>query len=409
MKSIRRNLALATCSLLSQQAGAQAYENDWVLDTSYLSYQESDDRVSVGKFIGDVKGRVSDQDSISLKLVHDTMSGASPTGAVKSDNESVTFTSASGSNGFSTDGPTSSLAHFEDTRLAFGADWEHEWQQRLKTTYGATLSSENDYESIGSSLSLEKESANRLLTYNAGMAYTSDTIFRSGTSDTPDPLANISDSDSFGKGERNTWDLMGGVSRILNRRTVAQANLSYSVAQGYHSDPYKVISAIDNAGNIVDTFYESRPDERKRTALFTNIAHQLSGSENVIHTSYRLYQDDWNIRSHTFDIKYRNSLGGGQFLEPHLRLYRQTAAEFYKHHLSVDENVNVNFPDDGYISADSRLDRFWSYTAGIKYGRPLGQYGDLRLRAEYMEQTFAHSEYNVNSAVILQASYKYSF
>lgn len=409
MSSIRKSLALATCSLLSQQAGAEAYENDWEVDTSYLSYQESADRISVSKFIGDVKGKVSDNDLVSFKLVHDTISGASPSGAVIAENESVTFTSASGAGGFSAGSGGSSKVHIEDTRVSFNAGWQHDWNQRTRTSYGANLSSENDYEALGGSLDIERDSQSRQSTFSAGLGLSSDTIFRSGGSDTPTPLAATDSTTNLGKGERNTWDAMVGVSHIINKRTVGQMNLTYSLSQGYHTDPYKVISAIDVDGNIVDTFYESRPGERNRTSLYSKLAHQLVNSENTLHASYRLYQDDWNIRSHTIDLKYRNALPNHQFIEPHIRLYRQTAADFYKHHLSIDQDVNVRFPENSYVSADYRLDRFWSYTAGLKYGRPIGQAGKIRLRAEYMEQVFAHSEFKTNSAVIMQVSYQHSF
>ena len=409
MKNIRKNLALATCTLLSQQAAADAFENDWEVDSSFLSYQEADDRMSVSKFIGDVKGKVSDNDTVSFKLVHDTMSGASPTGAVKSDNESVTFTSASGNNGFSAGGGNSSLVHVEDTRLGVNADWQHDWNSRTRSTYGASLSSENDYDSLGGSLSVERDNPNRQTTYSVGIGFTGDTVYRSGSSDTPTPLASLDDTQSWDKGEKNTWETMAGISHILNRRTVGQVNLSYSRSQGYHTDPYKVISATDAAGNVVDTFYESRPEERNRASVYSKLAHQLAGSDNSVHASYRLYQDDWNIRSHTVDLKYRNNLAARRFLEPHVRIYKQTAAEFYQHHLGVDGDVNVLIPESGHISADYRLDRFWSYSAGMKFGTPLGQDGKLRLRAEYMQQRFAHADYDTNSAVIMQASYQYAF
>lgn len=409
MISIRKNLALATCSLLSQQASAQAFENDWEVDSSYLSYQESADRISVSKFIGNVQGKVSDQDTVNFKLVHDTISGASPTGAVKSKNESVTFTSASGGSGFNAGSDGSSKVYIEDTRLSFNADWQHDWNQRTRTSYGANLSSENDYESLGGSLNIERDNRSRQTTYSAGLGLSSDTIFRNGTSDTPAPMTSTDSTEQLSKGERNTWDTMAGISHIINKRTVGQINLTYTLSQGYHTDPYKVISAIDAEGNIVDTFYENRPGERNRTSLYSKLAHQLADSENTVHASYRLYQDDWNIRSHTFDLKYRNGLPNQQFIEPHIRLYRQTAADFYKHHLAIDQDVNVRFPEKNYVSADYRLDRFWSYSAGLKYGRHIGQAGKLRVRLEYMKQTFAHSEYKTNSAVILQLSYKHAF
>ncbi|HBR98506.1 MAG TPA: hypothetical protein DD979_14185 [Gammaproteobacteria bacterium] len=410
MKSIRQHLALATCTLLSQHAGANAFENDWEVDSSLLSYQEADDRVSVTKWIGDVQGKVSDNDTVRLKLVHDTMSGASPTGAVRSNNESVTFTSASGNSGFSTGSAGGgSMAEFEDSRLGVNADWTHAWNSHTRTQYAASISSENDYESLGGGLTVERDNANRQTTYSAGLGLTNDSIFRSGGNDTPEPLASTATSQSLGKGERTSWDAIVGVSHILNRRTVGQVNLSYARSSGYHTDPYKVISATDGVGNIVDTYHEHRPGERSRMSLYSKLAHKLNQSNNTLHTSYRLYQDDWNIRSHTLDAKFHMDFGKQRFLEPHARLYKQTAAEFYQHHLGVDENVNVLVPEDGYVSADYRLDRFWSYAVGLKYGLPVGADGSLRLRAEYMAQTFAHSEFDTNTAVIMQASYKYVF
>ena len=52
MKSIKKELTVATCTLLSQSADVQALENAWELDSSYLFYSEADDRVTVHKFVG---------------------------------------------------------------------------------------------------------------------------------------------------------------------------------------------------------------------------------------------------------------------------------------------------------------------------------------------------------------------
>lgn len=407
MKAIQQKLALATCALLSGTAGA-AVDNDWVLDTSYLRYQEGDDRIGVNKFVADVQGRVSESNEASIRLVHDTISGASPTGAAAPAGEQVTFTSASGNSGFNTGDSGGTLADVEDTRLAVDGEWRHEHQRGFSSIWGAALSNENDYESAGLSINIEKETTSKLTTFSTGLAYTNDSIYRSGDGATPDPLGELGNSESFGKGERNTTDFVAGVSRVLNKRTVAQLNLTYGFSQGYHTDPYKVVSALDDDGNVVNTYYESRPDERSRTALYSKLAHELA-ENRALHLSYRYYTDDWDIGSHTLDLKLRQGFGRGQYIEPHLRYYKQTAAGFYTPFLNVDENVAVQLPEDGFASADYRLDAFWSYTAGIKYGRPLGKAGKLRLRAEYMNQTFSSAYYDKNDAVIVQASYLYAF
>ena len=84
MKSIRKNIRLATCSLLTTTgtASAEVIENAWEVDSSYLFYSE-EDRVTVNKLVGTAKGYVSPKDTASIRVVFDTMSGATPSGAVK--------------------------------------------------------------------------------------------------------------------------------------------------------------------------------------------------------------------------------------------------------------------------------------------------------------------------------------
>jgi len=125
MKSIRNKLSLATCSLLTTgNAAAEAIENAWDLDSSYLHYSE-DDRITVNKLIGSAKGFVSTRDTAAIKVVFDSMSGATPTGAVKNTNP-LTSTGASGGTGPTGGGTAAPLAEFDDTRVAVSLDWAHE-------------------------------------------------------------------------------------------------------------------------------------------------------------------------------------------------------------------------------------------------------------------------------------------
>ena len=124
MKSIRNKLSLATCSLLTTgNASAEAIENAWEIDSSYLHYSEVD-RVTVNKLVGTAKGFVSPKNTASIKVVFDAMSGATPTGAVKDTN--LTFTGASGGSGISPSGENGALSEFDDTRVGVALDWEHE-------------------------------------------------------------------------------------------------------------------------------------------------------------------------------------------------------------------------------------------------------------------------------------------
>ena len=66
-----------------------------------------------------------------------------------------------------------------------------------------------------------------------------------------------------------------------------------------------------------------------------------------------------------------------------------------------------NFPD--FISADYRLDDLISITPGIRFGREVGTNGHLRGRIEYMYQSFDHSDFSTNKAIILQVAYSKLF
>ncbi len=50
-----------------------------------------------------------------------------------------------------------------------------------------------------------------------------------------------------------------------------------------------------------------------------------------------------------------------------------------------------------------------SVTPGIRYGKEVGQDGHLRARLEYMYQSFEHSEFDTNKAIIFQIAYSKLF
>lgn len=415
MKSIKNKLTLATCSLLSQQSGnALAIENAWEIDGSFLYYAEADDRVSVAKFVAGASGDVSDRDRVSILAVLDTMSGSTPTGAVKLSGGGNTSSGASGGGGSGVSDPNAqALAHFDDTRLANSITWTHQHDNNWSVDYNGAVSIENDFRSYSAALTVNKETVSKDYLFSLGVATTHDEIFRVGTGGTPVPLTQIADNLSAGEGARNTTDLIFGVTHVINRRTVSQVNLSYSRSDGYHTDPYKVFSVVDRAtGQPIDdsSFYEGRPGSRQRASITLQLNHQTFPSNNIIHGAYRYYVDDWGVDSHTLDFNYRITFENTSYLEPSIRLYTQTRADFYQNEFFVDDpgiDPTTLFPD--YISADYRLDDMNSVTPGIRYGKEVGKDGHLRARLEYMYQSFEHSEFDTNKAIIFQIAYSQRF
>jgi hypothetical protein len=413
MKSIKKELTVATCTLLSQSPGSvHALENAWELDSSYLLYSEADDRVTVHKFAVQAGGDVSDRDRVSLTAVLDTMSGSTPTGAVKQSTSS--FTGASGGGGTGTTN-ASALAKFDDTRAAMAIGWAHSHDNNWEINYGGAVSIENDYESFNGSIIINKDTQSKAYRFTLGLAVTADTIFRVGTNNTPEPLTPISEEKFLSEGEKNTTDIIAGVTHVINRRTVAQFNLSYSISNGYLTDPYKVFSVVDENTDIAfDSFYEGRPASRKRASFTMHLNHQTYPANNVIHASYRYYSDDWDVDSHTLIFGQRFKFANTKYIEPKVRLYHQSKASFYQNEFFADVednpdagNIPNTFPE--YISADYRLDEMSSITPEIQFGAELSSDDHFRARIGYMYQSFNASEFDTNKAIIFQIAYNKRF
>ena len=410
MKSIREQLALAAYTALGAIPQAYAIDNAWDIDSSYLYYSESDKRVNVNKAILQIQGDLTDDDSASSTWVLDTMSGATPSGAVRSENSSVTTSSASGAGSSSLNGGRPDLVEFTDTRLAFLLAWAHKANRLLTVNYGSSVSVENDYQSYGASISANLDNDDRSNTYTFGGSVSYDQIFRK-SGGTPVPLSRVEDELLYEKGEKYVYEAIIGIAHVFNRKTVGQLNYSAIFADGYQTDPYKVISSANVVGissdssfayGEIDRFYESRPITRLRHNLFTSLAHQYGNRDEVVHITYRYYSDDWDVNAHTFDLTHRLPLSENSYIEPHIRLYAQTAANFFLHHLEDEQ------PLPEFASADYRLDSMKSITTGIQYGRVLNG-GKLRLRIEFMNQQFENAEYGENRAVVFQTSYEKQF
>ena len=410
-KRIREQLALATCSLLSQPGSAEAPDENWTFDSSLVFYSERD-RVSVTKGVIDLSGTLTEGNNIDLMVVFDTMTGSTPTGAVE--NSTVqTQTGVSGSGGFDASGAPSSMASFDDTRLAVKFDWEHENSNRFKTSYGGSASVEKDYTSLGYSFGMKLDSSSKLSTYEFGFAGAFDTISQTG-GETPGPLTDVTDNIFYDEGERNSYEVLFGMTSILSQTSLWQNNISFSLSDGYHTDPYKVISVVgneadrqslvnsaleeeaDNRGITVgelpadvvasitsnfDSFeveftrlFESRPDKRKRMSYFSKLVKQLSDTQ-YMHLSYRYYKDDWEVTSHTVDYRHILKMGENKWtLEPQLRFYQQSAAEFFRRSLLRGD------PVPQYASADNRLDDVTGGTIAVKFSKKIGETGEFRFR-----------------------------
>lgn len=418
-KSIRDSLTLACCTLLHTSTEASELMEDVDIDTAVLYYSESDGRVSLIEPVVKMTSELNEDEVVSLQLVFDALTGASPNGAQES-NIAQTFTSPSGKRTYTT--PAGELPlddFFRDSRLAVTGSYEKPIDRLRKNIWSANFSKEFDWLSLGGGYTYSQDFNQRNTTLSTGIGLTADTISPIGG--TPTPLAAMAPPASpqlkGGDESRSSVDLMIGITQVLSRKTITQLNLGISQSSGYHTDPFKIVSLIDDNpgpayGQPNGTYlFESRPDSRQRTTLYWKIAHHLT--EDVINFAYRYYTDDWGVDAHTMDLKYRWRLSERDYLQPHIRYYSQTAADFYRHSLLASEAL----PE--YVSADFRLGEFETMTYGIKYGHVLGKNNEISGRIEFMQQTgdsnpsdaigeqLNHDLYPDLDAIILQFSYSF--
>ena len=388
-RKIRSGLALATCSLLGLPAKEiKADNHNWDISTSAFYYGEADGRVSDFSVKAIASRELDEDNSITLNTQVDTLSGASPNGAIPADSIQ-TFSRPSGSGRYTIEALETPLDDtFRDTRLALGASYNRQLTRLLSGSVGASASKEYDYLHLGLNGSLNRESEDRNTAISIGIAINNDSF--SPVGDAPVPLSAMSLDDTSNRNpdadtDKTVSSLLLGVSQVLNRRAIAQINYSFSSVEGYLNDPYKILSVVDaDTGILLSSsqeeiglyLYEKRPDSRNSHSVFAKLKYHLT--RDIVDLSYRFHTDDWEIDSHTVDFRYRYNFGETQYLEPHIRYYKQSAAEFHRYFLS-----NTDLPD--FASADYRLAEFSATTLGLKWGKTLDENSTLSARVEYYQ------------------------
>lgn len=392
--SVRLALAAASAGLIGI-SGVHAEDNPWLVDSSVLLYKENDGRVSAVEPVVALKKDMGDEHILSMKLTLDSLTGASPNGAAPS-TSAQTFTGPSGGTSYTTPANTTPLDDsFHDTRGAFNINWEQPWGERNRVSVGGNVSSEFDFKSVALNAALARDYNNKNTTLSVGFNIELDSIDAVGGAPIPLSMLPVGGGEVEGEGigegvddTKTVTDVLIGVTQVINRHWLTQLNLSFGSSSGYHNDPYKLLSVVDGVTGLPTAYaYESRPDSRSRTSFFWQNKFHLT--EDVIDVSYRYFADDWGITSHTLDFKYRYEMGGDMYIEPHLRWYSQTEADFYRSFLvdGVDYDTGAEAPLIKEASSDPRLAKFTATTIGIKYGIALGPDSELNFRIEQYQQS----------------------
>lgn len=415
---LRRGLAAAVFALLGSLAGPSPATE---VDSGVLVYSEPN-RVTGVESVVQVSRELANGQSVGVKLVFDSLTGASANGATPA-RRVQTFTRPSGRGGYQVaPGATPLDDTFKDTRFAGSGTWKRPWGRFTTTTLGLNASTEIDYLSLGLSGSVSRELFLKNTVVGASFSLSRDRINPQGGTPTPftsmaPPSEEPEEDDDFvrpggtlgdnsrsmdrglaGSGElrdddegerrggpmnKTVSDALFSVSQILDRATVIQFNYSLGRASGYQTDPYKILSVLDgplgsSPGEPVDYVFEKRPDTRTKQSVYAEVKRRIGS--HVADVSYRYFWDDWEVRSHTFDVRYTHAIGSSWEIEPHLRFYNQKQADLYRRFLVS----GTPFPR--FVSADYRLGSFGATTFGLGVGHRFENGQRLTVDGEYYLQ-----------------------
>jgi hypothetical protein len=396
--NVRRHLMAASCALLSAGA-ARSQEatrpvsgsgllDNWAVDSA-LAYYHEDGRIRAVEPVVDIAKVFADGQALNLNVTFDALSGASPNGALPS-HAPQTFGSPSGkaSHGYTiAPGQLPVDSNYHDDRIAVGADWTVPLTRTDQLTVGGKLSDEHDFLSATVSVSIARDFNDKNTTLSFGIDNEYDSLHPIGGA--PAPGADYALLGTTGtKESKDGVGMLLGITQVMGRNWLSEFNLSVDRFHGYLNDPYKITSIIDNTGNTTRYVYESRPDQRTRASAYWE--NRVTWNSNVSAVlSLRYMGDDWGVRSDTVQLRLRRQLSDRErYLEPTIRWYRQTAAEFYTPFI-----LETGRPITEHESSDSRLGPFHAVTYGLKYAQKLPGPGgraesEISIRAEYYQQTF---------------------
>jgi hypothetical protein len=385
-------LAAATCALLGAAQVVQADEGVWEMDAALLYYGETE-RVTAVEGVFAAKKNFGDEHVFSTKIIIDSLTGASASGAVAQP-DAQTYTRPSGKGQYVIAAGEIPLDDtFHDTRVQIEAKWTQPLWDDMRGSTGVHLSKEYDYLSIGVNGSLAKDFNQKNTTVSAGLSLAYDTIDPEGGRpitfsemvidqgqfvNEEDYQAAFDATRQTDTDDKTTVDLMLGVTQIINRRMLMQFNYGLSMSNGYHSDPFKVLSVVNDQGLTQSLVHEDRPTKRTRHNFYWQTKYALDSG--VADISYRYATDDWDINSHTIDSRLRFNLSDNTYIQPHFRYYQQSAAEFYQPFLLEGTALPT------FASADYRLGEMTAYTVGLKYGMKMPSGNEWSFRLEYYQQ-----------------------
>src|SRR5690606_15082038 len=223
-------------------------------------------------------------------------------------------------------------------------------------------------------------------TVEAGMSVSQD--FIDATQDqNPDAELRVTDA------ERRSASFTLGFSQVLGKSTLMSSSVNIANFTGYMSDPYKEIWISD----IGETVPDSRPHRRSQWAWSNRLRQNFNSVKGALHFDYRYFGSNWEMDSHTVDVRWVQDFGGGWQVTPSVRYYSQGAAIFFSNWYDFERA-------DGFHSSDYRLSEYSAISARFKVSKQF-KHGAVHLLYENYTSDATSDDPQLASPSLVDFSY----
>lgn len=309
------------------------------LTYKYEDYREADGRMAVQTQSAQLTQDFGTDTELKLTGTNDAIAGATPTGVP-----------AQG------DGQYVPVTNIHDHRKAWTVDLTRQFPG-FNLDPGFAYSREHDYTSWAYSLNtvIDFNQKNTELTLGASANEDYVKVYILGP-----PWRN-----------KHGGNAIVGVSQVLGPNTLATFDVTWGRETGFLSDQYKIVEKrIELIPGLFqsEAFAENRPNSKDHGTALLGLNQALPGLRAAIDLSYRFYADTNGIQAHTVELSWIQQVTDFLSVEPNVRFYRQTAANFYYYNLDITTIIPVRVPNGNgpFYSSDYRLSAEQTYTFGGK-------------------------------------------
>ena len=168
------------------------------------------------------------------------------------------------------------------------------------------------------------------------------------------------------------------LSQILSKISLIQLLYDFRVENGFIASPYRKAKVIN--GSAIIALNENYPRTRNRHAIGVKYNYYSNEWKMSFATSYRLYQDSWDVLSNTLEERVTREFGRKFELSGSLRYYTQKKAKFYQDYYNTDPGV--------FYSGNNTLATYDAISLGLRPAYQLNDKMNLSLKIEYYTQFF---------------------